>query len=133
NSRYIPKTAAAPHPPPPASWTSSTDWPATNSSIAKANSCKPSHPNSPNFNNSYSTYSTYPPASTQNDPRRGGAKADPEVRKVSVKYLHRRALNDLVLQRRDPQRPQTTIRFRNVHPLRRFGPVASRLHPSMQV
>src|SRR5947209_6031288 len=50
-----------------------------------------------------------------------------------VKYLDHRPLNDLVLQRRDPQRPQPPTGLRDVRPPARGRPIPPRLHPLMQI
>ena len=67
-------------------------------------------------------------------PRPEPIREAPEVHLVDgAQHLDDRPLNDLVLQRRDPQRPQATIRFRDVRPPTRLRPVAPRLHPTMQI
>jgi hypothetical protein len=50
-----------------------------------------------------------------------------------VEYLDYRPLNDLVLQRRDPQRPQPPIGLRDVGPPTRGRSIPPRLHPLMQI
>jgi hypothetical protein len=67
-------------------------------------------------------------------PRPETVRETPEIHLVhGVKHLDDRPLNDLVFQRGDTQRPQTTVRLRYVRPATWLGPVASRLHPSVQV
>jgi hypothetical protein len=57
-----------------------------------------------------------------------------EVRLVDgVKHLDDGALDDLVLQRGDPERPQPPVRLRDVHPARRLGSVHAPLHPAVQI
>ena len=57
-----------------------------------------------------------------------------EVRLVhGVQHFRDGALDDLVLQRRDAERPQPPVRLRDVHPPRRTCPVAPRLHPGMEI
>ena len=50
-----------------------------------------------------------------------------------VQHLDQRPLQDLVLQRGDPERPKPPIGFRDVHPPRRPCPVAPAVNPSMQI
>ena len=58
----------------------------------------------------------------------------PEIRlEYGVQHFRQRSLNDLVLQRRHPERAHPPVRLRNQHPPHRLGPVRSRLHPSVQV
>src|SRR5918912_1546347 len=67
-------------------------------------------------------------------PRPKPIRETPEIHLVdSVKYLDDCPLNDLVLQRGDPERPQPPVRLRYVRPPRGRRPVASRLHPPVQV
>lgn len=57
-----------------------------------------------------------------------------EVRLVDgVEHLDDGALDDLVLQRGDPERPQPPVRLRDVHPARRLGPVGAPLNPCVQI
>jgi len=57
-----------------------------------------------------------------------------EVRLVDgVQHLDYGALDDLVLQRGDPERPQPPVRLRDVHPARRLGPVRAPLNPPVQI
>src|SRR5215472_5874526 len=57
-----------------------------------------------------------------------------EVRLVhGVQHLDDRPLDNLVLQRRDTERPQPPVRLRDVRPPRRHGPVTPALYPLMQV
>ena len=49
-----------------------------------------------------------------------------------VQYVDRGALDDLVLQRRDRQRPSTSVRFGYVDPPARRRPVRSAVNPRMQ-
>ena len=42
-------------------------------------------------------------------------------------------LNNLVLQRRDPERPLPTIRFRNVHPSRWLRSISAAVNPAVQI
>ena len=52
--------------------------------------------------------------------------AEPQkVLLAALQHRARRLLDDLVLQGGDPQRPQLAIRFRDVGPLERLGPVCS--------
>ena len=56
-----------------------------------------------------------------------------EVRLVNrVQHLADRTLDDLVLQRRDAERPQPPVRLRDVDAPRRHRPVLPRLHPRVQ-
>ena len=56
-----------------------------------------------------------------------------EVRLVDrVQHLADRTLDDLVLQRRDAERPQPPVRLRDVDAPRRHRPVLPRLHPRVQ-
>ena len=58
----------------------------------------------------------------------------PEIRlEYGVQHFRQRSLDDLVLQRRHPERAHPPVRLRNQHPPHRLGPVRSRLHPSVQV
>jgi site-specific DNA recombinase len=58
----------------------------------------------------------------------------PEVRLVDgVQHLDDGPLDNLVFQRGDAERPQPPVRLRDIHPPRRPGPVAPRLHPLAQV
>ena len=50
-----------------------------------------------------------------------------------IEHLHHSALDDLVLQRRHPQRAHPPVRFRYQHPPHRLGPVLPRLHPPVQI
>ena len=57
-----------------------------------------------------------------------------EVRLVDgVQHLDHRPLEDLVLQRGDPERPQPPVRLRDVHPPRRPRPVRAPLNPSVEI
>jgi site-specific DNA recombinase len=57
-----------------------------------------------------------------------------EVRLVDgVQHLHHRALDDLVLQRRDAERPLPAVGLRDVLPPRRLRPVCAAHHAAMQV
>jgi hypothetical protein len=57
-----------------------------------------------------------------------------EVRLVDgVQHLNHGALDDLVLQRGDPERPQPPVGLRDVHPARRLGPVGAPLNPCVQI
>src|SRR5215470_10970179 len=42
-------------------------------------------------------------------------------------------LNNLVLQRRDPERPSPTIRFRNVHSSRWLRSISAAVNPAVQI
>src|SRR5690242_1435568 len=42
-------------------------------------------------------------------------------------------LNNLVLQCRDPERPLSAIRFRNVHPSRRLRSISAAVDPAVQI
>ena len=70
---------------------------------------------------------------------RAAARPEPigealEVRlEHGIQHLRQRPLDDLVLQRRDPQRAQPPVRLGNVHPPHRRRPVPPRLHPRVQV
>jgi hypothetical protein len=50
-----------------------------------------------------------------------------------VEHLDHRPRNDLVLQRRDPQRPQPPIGLRDLRPPARGRPIPPRRHPLMQI
>jgi hypothetical protein len=57
-----------------------------------------------------------------------------EVRLVdAVKHLHDGALQDLVLQRGDPQRTQPAVRLRDIRPPRRHRPIAPTMDPGVQI
>jgi hypothetical protein len=57
-----------------------------------------------------------------------------EVRLVDrVQHLHQRPLDDLVLERRDAERPLPAVGFRDVLPPRRLRPVAAAHHAAVQV
>src|SRR6266542_6925094 len=57
-----------------------------------------------------------------------------EVRLVDgVQYLDDGALDDLVLQRGNPERPQPPVRLRDVHPPRRLRPVGAPVDTGMQI
>src|SRR6266540_3455271 len=57
-----------------------------------------------------------------------------EVRLVDgVQYLDDGALDDLVLQRGNPERPQPPVRLRDVHPPRRLRPVSAPVDTGMQI
>ena len=70
---------------------------------------------------------------------RGAPRPEPvgepeEVRLVdSVQHLDHRPLEDLVLQRSDPERPQPPVRLRYVRPPRRPRPVSAPVDPSVQI
>jgi site-specific DNA recombinase len=67
-------------------------------------------------------------------PRPKPIREAPEVHLVDgVEHLDDRPLNDLVLQRSDPQRPLPTVRLRDVRTPRWRRPVAPRLHPLVQI
>jgi hypothetical protein len=65
------------------------------------------------------------------------AKAVRETEKVFLVYLiedgDHGLLDDLVLQRRDPQRTLPPIGLLDVHPSRWLGPVCAAMHPAVQV
>ena len=50
-----------------------------------------------------------------------------------VQHLHQRPLQDLVLQRSDPERPLPPVRLRYIDPPRRLRPVRAPVNPSMQI
>lgn len=50
-----------------------------------------------------------------------------------VQHLHQRPLDDLVLERRDAERPLPAVGLRNVLPPRRLRPVAAAHHAAVQV
>jgi hypothetical protein len=50
-----------------------------------------------------------------------------------VQHLDERPLKDLVLQRRDPERPQSPVRLWDEHPPRRPRPVTPRMDPVVQI
>ncbi len=52
---------------------------------------------------------------------------------MAVQHLDHRPLEDLVLQRGDPERSLPPVRLRDVHPPRRPRPVAPAMNPSMQI
>ena len=57
-----------------------------------------------------------------------------EVRLIDgVQHLNHGALDDLVLQRGDPERPKPPIGLGDVHPARRPGPVSAPLNPGVQI
>ncbi len=62
-----------------------------------------------------------------------GSGGSPEARSPGVQHLDHGALDDLVLQRGDPERPQPPIGLGDVHPARRLGPVGTPLNPGMQI
>src|ERR1035437_1869386 len=70
---------------------------------------------------------------------RAAARPEPvgEAREIrlehGIEHLHHSALDDLVLQRRHPQRAHPPVRFRYQHPPHRPGPVLPRLHPPEQI
>src|SRR5215472_11754545 len=47
--------------------------------------------------------------------------------------VHHGLLNNLVLQRRDPERPLPAIRFRNVHPSRWLRSISAAVDPAVQI
>jgi hypothetical protein len=57
-----------------------------------------------------------------------------EIRLLAdVQHLHHRALDDLVLQRSDVQRPLAAVGFGNVLASRRLRPIGASLHPPVQI
>jgi hypothetical protein len=57
-----------------------------------------------------------------------------EIRLVDgVQHLDGRPLDDLVLQRRDTERPQPSVRLRDAHPACRLRSVSAPLDPLLQV
>jgi hypothetical protein len=57
-----------------------------------------------------------------------------EVRLIDgVQYLDDRSLQNLVLQRGDPERSLPPVRLRYVHPARRPRPIASAMDPTVQI
>ena len=64
-------------------------------------------------------------------PRPEPVREPDEVRLVDrVQHLDHRPLDDLVLQRGDPERPLPPVRLRDVRPPRRLRPVAPAMQPS---
>jgi hypothetical protein len=57
-----------------------------------------------------------------------------EVRLVdAVEHLHHGALDDLVLQRGDPQRTQTAVPLGDIRPPDRLRPIAPAVHAPVQI
>ncbi len=50
-----------------------------------------------------------------------------------VEHLHHRPLDDLVLQRSDPERPQPPIGLWDPHPTNRHRPERAAVHPRVQI
>src|SRR4030042_723648 len=50
-----------------------------------------------------------------------------------VQHPYRPLLDDLILQRGDPDWPLTTLRFGLPYPLRRLCPISAPLHPVMEI
>jgi hypothetical protein len=63
-----------------------------------------------------------------------GPKPVGEIHEVGlvdgVQYLDRRTLNDFILQRCHPQRPQPPVGLGYVHPTHRLGPVRPCFYPA---
>ena len=67
-------------------------------------------------------------------PRPESVREAEEVRLVdSVQYLDDGALDDLVLQRGNPERPQPPVRPRDEHPPRRLRPVRAPVDTGVQI
>src|SRR6266540_4165458 len=67
-------------------------------------------------------------------PRPEAVREAEEVRLVDgVQHLDDGALDDLVLQRGNPERPQPPVRLRDVHPPRRLRPVSAPVDTGMQI
>ncbi len=66
-----------------------------------------------------------------------GSEPVRETKKIrlinSVQHLDHRPLQDLVLQRSDPERPKPPVRFRDEHPPSRLRPIRPSMNPGMQI